>query len=238
MRPKMLSKKLLSFAAYTCTLGCAGSLSPEVVSVRHEFEPADVERLHVRVSMGAGILEVHGCDCGFARAQLRYDSRLSRPRVDYRVNEGQAWLSIEDDDIEIRRRHETKQFELCLGTEVPTAVELELGAGTARFASGNIELTQLEIDGGVGELSLDLSTLRQDARVRVDAGVGEVDIVVPDQLAVDVTVDRGIGELELHGFEELDRDRWRQDGSTPEAPRLALDVNAGVGEIRIRAADG
>lgn len=93
-----------------------------------------------------------------------------------------------------------------------------LGAGEAR-----LDLTQLD----------DLDEVR---RVKVSVGVGELRVLVPAGIAVDVTARAGLGDLRILGRDnegvgaEVDRS---VDGDGDSEGRLVLDLQVGAGEIRV-----
>jgi phage shock protein PspC (stress-responsive transcriptional regulator) len=94
-------------------------------------------------------------------------------------------------------------------------------------------------DFGAGELTLDLTGVRdletldgQD--IRVEGGVGQIELVLPDGL--DVTVDGevgGPGSVYLFGDRTggIDNQLTRSLDGGPDAPAITIDAQLGVGEI-------
>ncbi|SNR99352.1 phage shock protein C (PspC) family protein [Geodermatophilus pulveris] len=96
-------------------------------------------------------------------------------------------------------------------------------------------------DGGVGDLTLDLSALDVsdlDAPVttRVGPGVGDVEVLVPEWADVEVEVDSGIGDVDVL---DLDSGSGYSRGDGPAAwsgddrPEIVLTVDAGVGDVEV-----
>ena len=90
-----------------------------------------------------------------------------------------------------------------------------------------------------GRLELDLRDLELPAGetvVEADVGMGELVVIVPDGVALDVTAEAGAGELLVLGRHEEDWSphiRVVEDGDSGDAPRLVLDAEVGLGEIRV-----
>ncbi|WNV74891.1 PspC domain-containing protein [Geodermatophilus sp. DSM 44513] len=96
-------------------------------------------------------------------------------------------------------------------------------------------------DGGIGDLTLDLSDLDlsdldDPVTTRVAAGVGDVEVLVPEGADVEVEVDRSVGDVDV-----LDLDSGtgfsRGDGpatwSGDDVPEIVLTVDAGVGDVEV-----
>jgi predicted membrane protein len=87
---------------------------------------------------------------------------------------------------------------------------------------------------------VDVSDLDQAIRTRVDAGVGDVTVIVPDDADVRVSIDSGIGSVDV--FDEPGRSdgyfagdgsgSWVGDGD----PEIVLTVNAGIGDVEVSRA--
>lgn len=102
---------------------------------------------------------------------------------------------------------------------------------------------------GAGAIELDLTALDLEellavgaARVSVQVGAGEVVVLVPDDVAVEVTARAGAGEVRL--LDAVDGTRSTGSGvgvqrtatyePDPAAPRITLDIQVGLGAIDVR----
>jgi phage shock protein PspC (stress-responsive transcriptional regulator) len=99
-------------------------------------------------------------------------------------------------------------------------------------------------DAGVGDVTLDLtrfdlSGLDEPVTTRLDAGVGDVEILVPRSADVRVEVDSGIGDVDVLGGGS-DSGYFRGQGSAPWAgdddPEIVLTINAGIGDVEVSRA--
>jgi phage shock protein PspC (stress-responsive transcriptional regulator) len=96
-------------------------------------------------------------------------------------------------------------------------------------------------DGGVGDVRLDLSRvdvseLDEAIRTTMDAGIGDVDILLPPDADVRLEIDTGIGDVTVDmdetraGFYPGEgRGPWVDDGFA----EIELTVNAGVGDVEV-----
>ena len=95
---------------------------------------------------------------------------------------------------------------------------------------------------GLGDLTVDLSDvdltgLSGPIAVTIEAGAGDVDVLVPASADVQVTVDNGIGEAEL--FDQDGVDRGFFPGTGPAAwtgdddPEFVLTISSGLGDVEV-----
>lgn len=94
-----------------------------------------------------------------------------------------------------------------------------------------------EYDHGMGRLVVDLreiTPLENDLDVDVDLGIGEVLMLVPEDLSLDVAAEAGIGQItllgaETNGFAIEDRYTSIEEGE----PVLDLTIDLGIGQVRV-----
>lgn len=90
---------------------------------------------------------------------------------------------------------------------------------------------------GIGSMRIDLSDLRIEGTVEVEAdvGMGELLIIVPDDVAVDVEARSGAGEVRIFGerSDGIDvRDEFRSPGSDRDV--LVIDAGVFMGQVEVR----
>lgn len=90
----------------------------------------------------------------------------------------------------------------------------------------------LDIDLGVGEVEID----DFERTATIDVGVGEVDIDLENDNYRLIDLETGVGDVDLRGFNNIDRERnlvnesirWRGKGE------YDLEIEVGVGEINVQ----
>jgi hypothetical protein len=120
----------------------------------------------------------------------------------------------------------------------PNLIEM----GTLRYETGassvkleglaNANFDQMNFKGGAGSYVLDFSgELVRDATVNIDAGLSNVEIIVPNGVSARVLVDRGLANVDISGDWEKSGDDYELAG---EGPRLTINVNIGAGNLELR----
>lgn len=139
---------------------------------------------------------------------------------------------------------------LVLIAQVPTpgwietfpSITTESGAaGEVRLVPTDLEDLRGSYELGAGSIRLDLTELPfdgEDVEVELSVGVGEIEVLVPDDLDLDATASIGIGEIQL-----LDRSSGgigvgdvevRSEASGVARGSVTLELSAGIGEIDVQ----
>jgi hypothetical protein len=96
------------------------------------------------------------------------------------------------------------------------------------------ELRRYEL--GVGNFQLDLRQLQVPAgttAVEARVGIGELDVRLPDGVAVDVVASSGLGQVQVLGREEGGLASRIETSAGDGDRRLRLDVRSGLGQVRV-----
>jgi phage shock protein PspC (stress-responsive transcriptional regulator) len=121
---------------------------------------------------------------------------------------------------------------------------VEGGIGNRTYSPASAAAVRPEYHLGVGDTVLNLTRVDFAGRAvpvttQIDAGMGDVDVLVPRSADVRVHVASGIGDIDV--FDEGAADgyhagsgsaAWTNDG----APEIVLTINAGIGDVEVSRA--
>jgi phage shock protein PspC (stress-responsive transcriptional regulator) len=116
----------------------------------------------------------------------------------------------------------------------------ENGIGDQTYRETDADFVQPAYHCGVGDCTLDLSDvddLGDPITTSIDAGVGDVEVILPRSADVRVTLDSGIGEVQMFGQDErnggffpgVGSRSWTDDGEA----EINLTINAGIGDVEV-----
>ncbi|MCF6507066.1 hypothetical protein E9549_06570, partial [Blastococcus sp. MG754426] len=125
---------------------------------------------------------------------------------------------------------------------VTTAPSGGNGIGDRTYRPQSVADVREVYSGGIGDLVVDLSEVPLDdldeaLEVRIDHGVGDVEVVVPRSADVRVSADQGVGEVDVFGdsgtgggfHAGLGSARWTDDGE----PEIELEIHSGIGQVEV-----
>ena len=116
------------------------------------------------------------------------------------------------------------------------------GVGDRTYRPATVSDLREVYRGGVGDMTVDLSRLDQgisgrELEVRVEHGVGDLDVIVPRSADVQLEGDHGLGDVdvfdrgsETDGFFPGEGTRsWSDDGRA----EFVITINSGVGDVEV-----
>jgi hypothetical protein len=192
----------------------------EMTSFRQRSDEA---RLDVHVRYGAGELLVVPGDAGeLYRVNLRYDSEIFDPVVDY--ERGHLEVGVEGRDGRMRIRNtEAGELRLQLSPDVPLELDLDFGAVEADLDLGGLRLASLDVETGASETEIRFDRPNPATCDRLDITMGAAGFTVRGlgHAGCDrVEAEGGVGDLTL----EFDGE-WRRD--------MEADITMALGSVTL-----
>lgn len=249
---------LIMIAVSLMTTACnegvrVGDLQTESQSV----ELGDGDSVDVEIEMGAGELDVSGGASELLEASFTYNVEELDPRATY--NNGR--LVVKDSDVKegigslFDLDEYRNEWDLKLNEDVPMEMRIDLGLGRSDLSLGALNLNSLEINGGAGEVHVDLAgsqSLRQldfemgagdttldltgewrnDLDARISGGLGELALRLPADVGLRIDVEVGIGGVDATGLTR-DGNTYTNDAYGDSDVTLRIDIEGGVGQIHL-----
>ncbi|MDD1727566.1 MAG: toast rack family protein [Methanospirillum sp.] len=129
-------------------------------------------------------------------------------------------------------------WNLSLGQDVPTSLYIQIGSGDLVLRPGKTNLTDLSVNQGTGDLTIDLTEWRGAHLLSsIDGGVGRISIILPPGTSIASRVEAGIGSRTISGLEGEEGIYYHLIPDR-QVPVISLSVNQGIGDFTMKVADG
>jgi hypothetical protein len=227
---------LLAVAAIVLS-GCVGNFE-HGGSVQHETQSIDLDKsemARVEIKLGAGELQVDGGSPKLMEADFEYNIASWKPIVRYDASSFRSQLYIEQPGGVHGGSHVDYKWNLRFNDKLPLDVAMDLGAGEARMNLGSMNLRSVQVNVGVGEVTLDLrGNPTRDYSATVNGGIGHARIYLPSDTGVIANAQGGIGDVNVRGLEKRGG-QWINPAHENAPVTIHLDVKGGIGQIEIIA---
>lgn len=211
------------------------SFGGPVETETRSVELAGAESVRVDLQMRAGELILTGGADNLMDGEFSYNVPEWKPVVDYRVTGTVGRLKVGQSGGTVHLGDANNEWNLRLNNNVPMELNLEMGAGRADLVLGELSLSRVEVKGGAGDFSVDLTgDWEQDVDVEIKGGVGRLTVRLPREVGVQVSAKGGIGGINAHGLERRGRE-YVNDAYGKSDVTVRVDVKGGIGEINLEA---
>ena len=128
------------------------------------------------------------------------------------------------------------EWRFSLAKDVPLELDVDGGAGMLHLDLHDYNVKHLDMDGGVGQMTVIMPAGARTTSADIDAGVGEMIIDIPEGVAARIHATSGLGALNINKsrFPMTGENTYESAGYAEAANKLDLKVEGGVGAIRIR----
>jgi hypothetical protein len=124
--------------------------------------------------------------------------------------------------------------QLTLSGRVPWAITAHMGLSDVVADLQDLELTELEISGGVSRLQIKLPRPKAAIRVRIGAGASNVQLLRPAGVPVRVRIGAGASKLAIDDFRGSGRIDWRSPDYDQVEGRYDIEIGAGASNLTVR----
>jgi hypothetical protein len=204
--------------------------------VKNETITLDLNNAHLanfNFNMNAGELNVRGGTPKLLEGHVEYNVPAWEPRVTDNNNGQVADVTIAQPEHGHTGGNTRNRWEFELNNSIPLNLELNCGAGKARLELGDLNLQNVNLHMGAGQVDLDLEgrpTHSYD--VNIAGGVGQAIIRLPRNVGIRAEAHGGLGSIEVRGLTKRD-DYYSNDLYGKGSVTVNVRVEGGVGEIRI-----
>ncbi|MBN1810608.1 MAG: hypothetical protein JXA14_02100 [Anaerolineae bacterium] len=162
--------------------------------------------------------------------------------IDIRAGAGQGELNltglqIEELDVDLGAGDFTLSFDEPNTAEMS---RLTLDAGATRLeinGVGNASPEEMVVQGSAGEIVLDLTgDWTRSADIEVTAGLGQLNLLLPDDVGVKVDVTGGLANIETYGLRRSGG-AYVNDAYGEAETELTIAVTTGVGQVDLEVVD-
>lgn len=197
-------------------------------------EKDKAKQLDIILNAGIGQLNVYGGANEWVEGEATYNSDELKPKVKYKLTGKKGKVTIEQSkkDLSISKLNNIKSiWDLDLTDEIPINLEVNTGASETYLDLQGLQLNNLDIHAGVGDITVDLSGNWQESfNVDLEMGVGQSTIILPKDVGVKIKSSKGIGQSNFTGFISEGNGVYVNEAFKDADVRIIVNTELGVGQ--------
>lgn len=234
-------KKLVGLGVVmgTSALLLSGCFSVFPSKMREEailVEKDKAKALEVDIELGVGEMNVSSGAKEWVEGKADYNIKKLAPHVSYDKHGDTG-------EIEIKHKSSTKlglskiknTWAIQLNDDIPMDLSVETGAAIANLDLQGLQLEQLDIEAGVGDLTVNLGgDWKKSFTTNIETGVGQTTVILPSKVGVKLTTEKGIGSSNVEGLVSKGNGVYVNDAYEKADVVLEINSELGVGDITFK----
>lgn len=199
-------------------------------------EKDKAKTLEVDIDLGVGEMNLTGGAKEWIEGKADYNIKKPAPQVTYDV-------SGDTGEVEIKHKGSTKlgisniknTWAIQLNDDILMDLTVETGASLANLDLQGLQLEKLDIEAGVGDLTVNLGgDWKKSFKANIETGVGQTTIIVPSKVGVKLTTEKGIGSSNIEGL--ISKGQGVYVNEAYDKADVVLDIKSeiGVGDITFK----
>lgn len=116
-------------------------------------------------------------------------------------------------------------------------IEIETGASEFDILGlGYANFEEMTFKSSLGRYTLDFTgPLNRSAEVRIETGISQVTIIVPESTGTKVILEEGVSDTDIYGFRRLGEKEYVNDAFQEAENTLVIKVRMGLGSLTLRS---
>lgn len=190
------------------------------------------------IKIGVGRLKIAGGSDELMTSHFTYNVASWKPLVAYSVDEqnliGTLTARQPSNNGAISTDPGSRnEWDLQFLDTVPKSMNVDVGVGNCELKVGGLNLSNLEVSSGVGDVTLDLTgAWTRDAHMTIRNGVGSITIVVPRDTGVRITAASGQGHITAND-RTVNGSTYTNTAYTESPVTLNIEAQTDLGDIQI-----
>ncbi|MRH44518.1 hypothetical protein GH741_17885 [Aquibacillus halophilus] len=242
MKKQLLLGCIVGFGLLT-VVGC-GSLNP-INAVVGDIEKDEIvvkkdqaTELEMELDLGAGEMHVTGGANDWITGEIEYNSSKLKPKVSYDLDGKTGKASIKQKknvNLNVEFGEHKNRWYLQLTDDIPMDLQVDVGASDTKLDLRGIQLTELNLDAGVGDIEVDLSGDWQESfDATIHTGIGETTVILPKDVGVKVVSEKGIGTADFTGFISQGDNVYVNEAYETADVVIMVEAEMGIGEANFK----
>jgi hypothetical protein len=227
------------------SMGLGGNVERNNTKFDIPFDGAETLTLNIEAGIDSVIINPLTDSNNLVETELWHFGDID---IEVNSNNGDKAVTIQQQDISFNfgldlGHDENSGWTINVNPDIPLAVDFEGGVGHTQMDLSSFELTDLDMNMGIGALDITLPVPQHSYAVDINGGVGEVALNIPVETAVQIVASTGIGSIDLptnliqvDGEDELlgADGTWQTEGFDQADNRITINYDGGIGTLKIR----
>jgi hypothetical protein len=143
-------------------------------------------------------------------------------------------FDMKNNHIKLGNNNYKNSVEMSLNKNPEWALNFEVGAASVDLDLTQYKVTRLDVGMGAAAFNVKLGNLVNVARIKIDAGASDIDILIPDSVGCEINSDAALSSRNYEGFKKVDNDLYRSENFDKYPKKIFIEIDCGVSSIDVK----
>jgi len=143
-------------------------------------------------------------------------------------------FEMRNNHIKLHNKNYKNSVEMSLNKNPEWALNFSVGAASVDLDLTQYKVSRLDVGMGAAAFNVKLGNLVDVARIKIDAGASDIDILIPDSVGCEINDEAALSSRNYEGFKKVDNDLYRSENFDKYPKKIYIDINCGVSSIDVK----
>ncbi|MFZ1282397.1 MAG: DUF5668 domain-containing protein [Ignavibacteriaceae bacterium] len=143
-------------------------------------------------------------------------------------------FEMKNNHIKLHNKNYKNSVEMSLNKKPEWALNFEVGAASVDLDLTQYKVSRLDVGMGAAAFNVKLGNLVDVARIKIDAGASDIDILIPDSVGCEINSEAALSSRNYEGFKKVDNDLYRSENFDKYPKKIFIEIDCGVSSIDVK----
>jgi hypothetical protein len=143
-------------------------------------------------------------------------------------------FEMKNNRIKLNNKNYKNSVEMSLNKNPEWTLNFEVGAASVDLDLTQYKVSRFNIGMGAASLNIKLGNLVDIARIDIDAGASDIDILIPDSVGCEINSDVALSSKNYEGFKKVDNNLYRSEDFEKYPKKIFIEIDCGVSSIDVK----
>lgn len=143
-------------------------------------------------------------------------------------------FEMRNNHIKLHNKNYKNSVDMSLNKNPEWALNFSVGAASVDLDLTQYKVSRLDVGMGAAAFNVKLGNLVDVARIKIDAGASDIDILIPDSVGCEINDEAALSSRNYEGFKKVDNDLYRSENFDKYPKKIYIDINCGVSSIDVK----
>lgn len=113
-------------------------------------------------------------------------------------------------------------------------IKMGIGAGDVQYDLSTFKVEKIALETGASNINLKMGSLVDDAEVKIESGVANIEIKVPEAVGCEIKMDGALNAKDFEGFTKVSSGLYQTPGYDSASKKIRIDMDSGMSNFVVK----